>query len=67
MPKITEEELTALQIRLFTSDLQYLRTLYGKEFGVNKAVRTIVRAFVNQTKAAVAKQIDKMPTNLDLI
>lgn len=59
MPKITDKELTALQVRLFKEDLDYLRELYAGQFGVNRAIRTIVHTFVTQTKAHADKAIDK--------
>lgn len=58
MPKITDEDLEAIQVRLFQSDLNYLRSLYKGSFGVNKAIRNIVRVFVNNTKASAAEYID---------
>jgi hypothetical protein len=60
MPKITDEELEALQIRLFKTDLDYLRALYRGHFGVNKAVRQIVRAYIIQAKAHAASAIDEI-------
>lgn len=58
MPKITEEELVVLPIRLFKADHEELKKLFGNGFGVNKAVRTIVRTFVTQAKARATAAID---------
>lgn len=58
MPKITDEELEVIQVRLFKADLTYLRDLYKGSFGVNKAIRNIVRTFVAHTKASAAHSID---------
>jgi hypothetical protein len=62
MPKITDKALTALQVRLFKEDLDYLRELYAGQFGVNRAIRTIVHSFVTHTKAEANKTIDRMET-----
>ncbi len=59
MPKISDEKLVAIQVRLFESDLQYLRALYGSQFGVNRALRTIVRSFISQTRANADEVINK--------
>jgi hypothetical protein len=59
VPKISEEKLIAIQVRLFETDLKYLRSLYGDSFGVNKAIRTIVRSFVTQSRARAAQIIDE--------
>lgn len=58
MPKISEEPLVAIQLRLFAADLETLRRLYGQSTGVNKAVRTIVRTFLRQADAKAAAMID---------
>ena len=58
MPKITDEELVAIQLRLFKKDLDKLRKLYGGQFGVNKAIRTIVRSFITQAEEKANKIID---------
>lgn len=62
MPKITDEELEPIQLRLFQKDLIYLRSLYKDTVGVNKALRTIVRSFVNQTRAKTDAAIDDLET-----
>lgn len=58
MPKITDEELEAVQIRFFKSDLDYLRVLFRSNLGVNKAVRNVVRSYVIHAKAKAAQTID---------
>lgn len=58
MPKITDEDLEAIQVRLFKADLDYLRMIYRGSFGVNKAIRTIVRRDVRLMRANAAAQID---------
>ena len=59
MPKITDEPLEAIQAKLFKSDLNYLRSLFKNNVGVNKVIRTVVRSYVNQVKSEAAKSIDK--------
>lgn len=59
MPKITDKELEAIQVRLFKEDLDVLRRLYAGGFGVNRAIRSIVHTFVTQTTAAADAAINK--------
>ena len=61
MPKLEEEPLTSIQVRLFTSDLAALRKLYSQSPGVNKAIRTILRTFLRQAEANAAVKIDAAP------
>ena len=67
MPKITDEELEALQVRLFKKDLDTLRRLYANNFGVNRAIRTIVRTFVKQVEAKANAHIDEVENIAELI
>lgn len=66
MPKISDEPFEAIQVRLFKADLDYLRSLYKGSFGVNKAVRNIVRSFVNHAKANAAEAIDEDETETEV-
>lgn len=61
MPKITEEPLEAVQIRLFKTDLDYLRGLFKgtPDFSVNEFVRSAVRAHVKLVQAKAAEAIDE--------
>jgi hypothetical protein len=59
MPKITDEPLEAIQIRLFQKDLDYLRSIFKGNIGVNRAMRTIVRSYVAHAKATAATLIDQ--------
>lgn len=63
MPKISEEPLEAKQVKLFKSDLEYLREMYGDTIGVNGAIRTLVRTFVRNTRAKTDKTINELETN----
>lgn len=60
MPKITEEELVKVQVRLFKSDMETLKSLYGGQLLVNKVIRSIVRSFITQTTTAADKAIDEI-------
>ena len=65
MPKITEEELEKKQVALFKADLDYLRSLYGQSFSVNKAIRTLVRVYVRQIRAKSNAEIDKLSKEIE--
>lgn len=58
MPKIAEEPLVSIHLRLFESDLAVLRRLYSQTPGVNMAIRTIIRSFLRQVEATTAAKID---------
>lgn len=64
MPRISEEPLVRYQVRLFERDVKRLRELYGQQFGVNRAIRTIIRAFVNQSEAQARAMIDAAEAEL---
>jgi len=63
MPKITEEPLSTIQLRLFTEDLDYLRSIYGQTMGYNYAIRTLVRNFVKKAKEA-ANSLEECSENI---
>ena len=67
MPKVTDEELEILSLRLFKSDVDYLRRIYSGQFSVNKAIRNIVRTFVRHAEANANKAIDKVEVENALI
>jgi len=58
MPKVAEEPLVSIHLRLFESDLATLRRLYAQTPGVNMAIRSIVRSFLRQVEATAAAKID---------
>lgn len=67
MPKIGDEPLEAIQVRLFKKDLDALRRLYKGSFGVNRAIRTVIHSFVTQTEARANQEIDKMEASEELL
>jgi len=64
MPKITDEPLVAIQLRIYKTDLEKLRRQYGSEFGVNKTIRAIIRTFIKQVEAKANEEIDRRETAL---
>jgi hypothetical protein len=59
MPKISDEPLKVIQIRIFAKDDQRLKTLFGGSgVKINKILRTLIRTFLNQTEAKVQARID---------
>lgn len=68
MPKLAEEPLVSIHLRLFASDLATLRRLYSQTPGVTMAIRTIIRSFLRQVEASAATKIDaSASTPLDLL
>lgn len=61
MPKITDEPLRVIQVRIFDRDYHRLQEMFGGDpsFSMNKAVRTMVRTMLNQLEAKVNAEIDK--------
>jgi hypothetical protein len=55
MPRLEEEELTRIHVQLFTEDKLILDNLYGDNIGTSRAVRRIVRAFIEENKSEIAK------------
>jgi hypothetical protein len=62
MPKITDEPLDTIQLRLFKSDHDTLRRMFAGHVGVNKAIRTIVRTYLRQAEAKANAAIDAEET-----
>ena len=60
MPKISEEPLQLLQVRIFKSDDSRLDALCGPKLNKNRLIRTIIRTYLNNTEAAINKRIDEM-------
>jgi len=60
VPKITEKPLVKMKLRLFEEDYERLRTLFGPNIGINKAIRSIVHSFLNQTDAKIRDKIDSI-------
>lgn len=60
MPKITSEPLVGVYIRLYKKDYAQVKKLYGEEFGVNRALRAILRSFLTQTEAKTRLAIDAL-------
>jgi hypothetical protein len=58
MPKPMEEPVVAIQLRLYETDLEFLRKYYGPTIGVNNAIRNIIRSYIRHTKAKADELID---------
>lgn len=67
MPKITDEELETKLVKLFKTDLDFLRTLYTGNFGVNRAIRNIVRAYVTHARAKADAEINSSETETESV
>lgn len=62
MPKVLDEDTEVVNIRLFKSDLDFLRTNFSQSSsntGYAMIVRNIVRSFVRAAKARADAQIDQ--------
>lgn len=66
MPKITDEPLEVIQVRLFKRDLNKLRSMYKGDIGVNRAIRTMVRSIVKQIDAKADAAIDDLEAEVPL-
>ena len=60
MPKISDERLKPIQLKLFESDWEYLTEMYGEQGGINKVIRTLIRSFVKKNKNLALEMIDEM-------
>ena len=61
MPRREIAPIKRTHVWLFSDDLEWLRDTYGDKIGVNKAVRSIVRAFRQKVEAKAQAQIDNIP------
>ena len=59
MPKILDEELVTIQLRLFKSDHEALKRLHGQDFGINRPIRAIIRSYVRHVRAGADAMIDQ--------
>lgn len=61
IPKITDEELVKIQVRVFKADYDQLTVLYGQngQIGVNAAIRTMVRSNLRQLNAEADRKINE--------
>ena len=66
MPKISDEPLEAIQLRLFKKDLDHLRRFYGSNVGVNKVIRNLVRSLVIHNESHANSLIDLSETSGEL-
>lgn len=64
MPKITDEPLRVIQVRIFEKDYQRLQQMYGNDpsFSMNKAVRTMIHTMLNQLEDKINQAIDASET-----
>ena len=61
MPKISDEPLVAVKLRLFKSDYERIKTIYGSgNVHAAKVIRTIVRSFVRQTESQMRAKVDEV-------
>ena len=55
MPKLVDEPLVRLQVRLYKKDKARLEKLFKNNIGVNEAIRKIVRLGLDQAEAEIEK------------
>jgi len=55
MPRQEDEELTRVHVQLFSEDKAILDNLYGDNIGTSRAVRRIVRAFIEENKSEIQR------------
>lgn len=60
MPKITDEPLLRLQVRIYKRDKARLDKLFKNNIGVNEAIRKIIRKALNQADEEMANELNKL-------
>lgn len=65
MPKITDQPLKVIQVRIFERDYQRLQEMFSSDptFSMNKAVRTMIHTMLNQMEARINSAIDHQEAN----
>ncbi len=68
MPRKVDEDITRLHVNLYTSDLEWLRSVYGENVGMGSAIRTIIRNNIKRVQELVdAKKKAMTPLSDDEI
>lgn len=63
MPRRESEELERVHLTIYASDIDWLRQKYGNnQFGISKAVRTIIRNSIKSMEERIAK--NKTPLHI---
>lgn len=55
MPRVEDEEIQRLHIQLYSEDVKILNDIYGDSIGLSRAVRRIVRAFIEENKDEIVE------------
>lgn len=63
MPKISDEPLLRMQVRIYKRDKPRLDALFGPNIGINEGIRKIIRLFLNQSEDKIRKAIDEQGTD----
>lgn len=64
MPKISEKPLRRIQLRIFEEDYIRANKLFGRDIGVNAALRTMIHSCLNQTENRVRQLVDAQETEV---
>lgn len=57
MPKLSDEELLRIQVRIYKRDHARLTALFKDNIGLNEGIRKIIRLFLNQAEAKIEAKI----------
>jgi hypothetical protein len=60
MPKISDEPLLRMQVRIFKRDKNRLDNLFKDNIGLNEGIRKIIRLFLNQSEEKIRQIIDSI-------
>lgn len=59
MPKLSDEPLLRMQVRIYKRDHQRLVNLFGENIGLNEGIRKIIRLFLDQAESKIQSEINK--------
>jgi len=58
MPKLYDEPLRIIQVRIFESDYQKLKNFYAQDEGINGVIRTIVHKYIQDMENAIQRALE---------
>ena len=66
MPKLVDEPLIRIQVRLYKRDKARLEKLFKGNIGLNEGIRKIIRLALNQADAEIARTASLLKQEEDL-
>jgi len=59
MPRLSDEPLLRMQVRIYRKDHARLSALFGDNIGLNEGIRKIIRLFLDQAESKIENEVKK--------